>query len=180
VSWTEKAGISGSPEGDGPIAVAARALASAFLAWARQDSAKTGNSDELSRLRTRAARLTTASGEQAARVIVSWAHPELRPALWTDAAGNMMPAPENHPLLGVAEAFVSSNAESHLELRLDPEDAAVAARLGAKVKLTVVASEGQADERIATLEVGFRASDGAPLATRRVLFDGKILKEQAQ
>ncbi len=180
VSWTEKAGISGSPDGDGPIAVAARALASAFLAWARQDSAKSNNADELSRLRARAARLATSNGERGARVILSWAHPELRPALWTNAAGTMMPAPQNHPLLGVAEAFVNDESNSRLELRLDPEDAAVAARLGAKVTLTVVSREGQSDERIATLELGFRTGDGKPQAVRSVQFDGSSLKEVAQ
>jgi Ca-activated chloride channel family protein len=87
VRWTEKARASGSPDGSSSVAIAARALASAFLAWARVDSARAGNKGEVERVRTRAFRLAAAQSTRGIRWILTWSHPELRPALWTDRAG---------------------------------------------------------------------------------------------
>ncbi|MEI9947757.1 MAG: VIT domain-containing protein [Pseudomonadota bacterium] len=177
VRWAEKAAASGSPDGESQMALAARALASAFLCWARQDSARAGKTVEVEHLRIRAARLAASEQGQGVRVVLSWAHPELRPALWSNALGSMMPAPDNLPLLGVAQAFVPGTPTPEIELRLDPEDAARAARLELKATLTVLAFEGTAQERLARLDVAFKGQDGKPLDRVRLRFEDGTLKE---
>jgi Ca-activated chloride channel family protein len=177
VRWAEKAAQSGSPDAGSSVAVAARALTSAFLAWAREDSRKAGKAEEAARIRTRAARLASAEAERGVRVVLSWAHPELRPALWTDALGSPLPADVNLPLLGVAQAFVPNASAVRLEVRVDPEDAARAARLGATATLTVIEGEGSATERISRREVGFRDGGGAVRPTVAVKLEGGALSE---
>ena len=56
VSWAEKAASAGSPDGTSPVSRAARATASAFLAWARDEAARARHQDEVDRLRARAHR----------------------------------------------------------------------------------------------------------------------------
>lgn len=178
VRWTEKAAATGSPDGASPIGVAARALASVFLAWAREDSTRAGNPEEADRLRTRAARLASSESSTGLRVVLTWSHPELRPALWTHALGSPMPAPDNLPLYGVAQAYVPEAPAPVLELRLDPEDAARAARLDARAILTVLSGEGTAAERIARAEVGFRGGDRKPLSRVVLRFEhGRLSTE---
>jgi tetratricopeptide (TPR) repeat protein len=178
VRWLEKAGASASPDGGGEVSLAARALASAFLAWAREDSARAGATEEVERLRLRAARLLTSEPTASVRVVLSWSHPELRPALWTDALGSMMPARDNLPLLGVAQAFVAATPPPRLELRLDPEDAARAARLEAQARLTVLIGEGTDVERIARADVSFKGTDGSSRGTRAFrLVNGALVEE---
>ena len=176
VRWAEKAAASGSPDGESQMALAARALASAFLCWARLDSIRDGKGDEVERLRMRAARLAASEQGQGVRVILSWAHPELRPALWSNALGSMMPAPDNLPLLGVAQVFVPSTPTPEIELRLDPEDAARAARLELKATLTVLVGEGTAQERLARLDVPFKSQVGKPLDRVRLRFENGELE----
>jgi len=177
VRWAEKAAASGSPDGESQLALAARAWASAFLCWARQDSAQAGKTVEVEHLRVRAARLAASEQGQGVRVILSWAHPELRPALWSNALGSMMPAPDNLPLLGVAQVFVPSTPTPEIELRLDPEDAARAARLELKATLTVLLGEGTAQERLARLDVTFKDREGKPLDRVRLRFEDGTLEE---
>jgi len=177
VRWAEKAAATGSPDGQSQMALAARALASAFLCWARQDSAREGNTLELERLRGRAARLAASEQGQGVRVVLSWAHPELRPALWSNALGSMMPAPDNLPLLGVAQVFVPSTPTPEIELRLDPEDAERAARLELKATLTVMVAEGTPQERLARLDVAFKGQTGKPRDRVRLRFEDGALKE---
>ncbi len=179
VRWAEKASASGSPDAASPVPLAARALSSAFLAWARLDALKSGKKDELARLRARATRLSASENGEGVRVIVSWSHPELRPALWTNALGSVLPAEDNLPLLGVAQAFVPGSPAPSFELRLDPEDAARVSRLGAKATVTVIAAEGSPDERIARVQVGFRAADGKARHRVALRFDDGTLAEVA-
>ena len=109
-------------------------------------------------MRNRAARLRHTDEPQAGvRFVLSWAHPELRPSLWTNALGSVMPAPDNLPLLGLAQAFLTTSTTPLVEVRLDPEDAARAARLDARAVLTAVFAEGTPEERIARVEVSFRS-----------------------
>jgi tetratricopeptide (TPR) repeat protein len=180
VRWAEKASQSGSPDAASPVPLAARALSSAFLAWARLDAAKRSRPDDLSRLRVRASRLAASESGEGVRVIVSWSHPELRPALWTNALGSVLPAEDNLPLLGVAQAFVPRSPAPRIELRLDPEDAARVSRLGAKATVTVIQAEGAADERIARFDVVFRGADGKPRDRVALRFDGGALTEEAR
>ena len=91
----------------------------------------------------------------------------------------MMPAEDNLPLLGVAQAFVPAAPTPLIELRLDPEDAARAARLEAKVTLTAVVGEGTATERIARTEIGFKGPDGKPRDKVRLRFESDALAQEA-
>lgn len=179
VRWTEKASQTGSPDGSSPLSVSARAMASAFLARARDDAARAGKKDDVDRLRARAKRLAGADAVHGGvRILVTWSHPELRPALWTDALGAPMPAADNYHLFGVAEATLAASPIPAVELRLDPEDAARAARLGAHATLTAIVGEGTPEERIARLDVGFGERD-RPKERVKVRFDGAALHEEA-
>ncbi len=177
VRWAEKAAQSGSAEAGSSLALAARALTSAFLSWAREDSAKAGKTEEAARIRARAARLSSAESERGVRVVLSWAHPELRPALWTNALGSPLPADVNLPLLGVAQAFVPDASPVRLEVRLDPEDAARAARLGATATLTTIEAEGSAAERISRRQIGFREASGRTRPVVALRLERGVLSE---
>ncbi|MFZ5893606.1 MAG: VIT domain-containing protein [Myxococcota bacterium] len=160
VRWAEKAASTGAEDGSSPLSTAARAQAATFLAWARRDALAAGRKDEAERLRARADRLAARDSSKL-RVTLSWAHPELRPALWIGSP--LLPAPDNLPLYGVAQAFAAPEPTPEIELRLDPEDAASAARLDAKAIVTALIAEGEPSERILRLEVGFRDPEGKPL-----------------
>jgi tetratricopeptide (TPR) repeat protein len=176
VGWAEKAAAAGSPDGSSPLSQSARASASAFLAWAREAEVRAGKQDDADKLRARARRIAGAAAQTGSvRVLVTWSHPELHPALWTSALGAMMPAPDNYPLFGVAQASVPSSPTPVVELRLDPEDAARAARLGVTVVVTAIVDEGAPGERIARLEAGF-GGRGAALEKVRVVFDNGSLR----
>jgi Ca-activated chloride channel family protein len=180
VRWIEKASQAGSPDGGSQLDRAARATAGAFLAWAREAAVKAGKTEDAERLRARARRLTAGSAAQAGsvRVVVTWAHPELRPSLWTSSLGAMLPAPDNFPLFGAAEANLAESPAPVIELRLEPEDAARAARLGARATVTALVGEGTPGERLARLEVGF-GSVGQVREKVKLTFEGGGLKEVA-
>lgn len=160
VRLSEQAAAAGAPDGSEPVTVAARAFSSVFLAEARLLAHKEKSSDELARLRGRAARLARARGGVGRRVILTWSHPELRAVLWTNALGTMMPAADHLALLSIAEAYVPTESALQVELRLDPEDAQVASRLGLKAQLFVVTNEGEDEESIAASEVNFSLGEG--------------------
>jgi tetratricopeptide (TPR) repeat protein len=180
VRWIEKASQAGSPDGASPLDRAARASASAFLAWARESAVKAGRTEEAERLRARARRLTAGgSGESGSvRFVVTWAHPELRPALWTSSLGAPMPAPDNFSLFGAAEASLAESPAPVIELRLEPEDAARAARLGARATVTALVAEGTPAERLTRLEVGF-GRVGAAEERVRITFENGALRQVA-
>lgn len=156
VSWAEKAASTGAPDGSSPLARAARATASAFIAWAQDDAMRAGRKDDAEKLRARGKRVAGADAAPAGsvRFVVTWAHPELHPVLWTGALGAPMPAQDNFPLYGLAEAMLPAGSPE-VELRLDPEDAARAARLGARAVVTALVDEGTPAERIVHIDVGF-------------------------
>ncbi len=157
VGWAEKAVAAGSPDGKSALSRAARANALAFLAWARDDAQKANKNDDADRLLARANRLaatgSSARGESV-HVIVTWSHPELHPSLWTTHTGAPMPAPDNFPLFGVAEARMPAGT-TKVELRTDPEEAARAARLGVSAVVTVISGEGGKTPTIARTNVTF-------------------------
>ncbi len=157
VGWAEKAVAAGSPDGKSALSRAARANALAFLAWARDDAQKANKNDDAERLLARANRLaatgSSARGESV-HVIVTWSHPELHPSLWTTHTGAPMPAPDNFPLFGVAEARMPAGT-TKVELRTDPEEAARAARLGVSAVVTVISGEGGKTPTIARTNVTF-------------------------
>jgi Ca-activated chloride channel family protein len=177
VSWAEKAASAGSPDGTSPVSRAARATASAFLSWARDEAVRAKRSDDAERLRARARRVAGADVAPAGsvRFLVTWAHPELHPVLWTSALGAPMPSTDSYPLYGVAQAVLPASPDPFIELRLDPEDAARAARLGAVAVVTALVAEGTPDERIVRLEVSFADPARGPLALVRVRLQGDAL-----
>jgi Ca-activated chloride channel family protein len=181
VGWAEKAAAAGSPDGASPLSRASRATAVAFLAWAREEARKAGKKDDAEKLMQRARRLAAAGAkpnakadDSGAHVLVTWSHPELHPSLWTTALGAPMPSPDNFPMFGVAEARIAATP-AVCEIRLEPDDAARAARLGLKAVVTVIRGGGTPAEKIVRQEIGF-GTLAAP-ATRLVLtFDGASLR----
>jgi Ca-activated chloride channel family protein len=180
VGWAEKASAAGSPDGKSALSRAARATAAAFLAWAREDALRAGKKDDADKLLARTKRLGAGSGkptaqgdEQSVRILVTWSHPELHPSLWTTALGTPMPSPDNFPAFGVAEAR-SSTQPTTVELRLEPDDAARAARLALKAVVTVITGEGTAAERVVKQEVGF-GTVASPAVRVVLTFNGGAL-----
>jgi Ca-activated chloride channel family protein len=156
-------------------------MAGAFLAWARVDALRVGRKEDADKLLARARRLagTDAGGQGGSvRFLVTWSHPELHPSLWTTALGAPTPAPDNFPFYGVAEARVAASPVATIELHLDPDDAARAARLGATAVVTAITGEGTADERVATVDVGFGAV-AAPADRVKVDYDNGALRTGA-
>jgi Ca-activated chloride channel family protein len=184
VGWAEKAAATGSPDGSSALARAARAKAIAFVAWAREEALKAGKKDDAEKLLARGRRLAAtgakpnARGEDASvKVLVTWTHPELHPSLWTTALGTPMPSPDNFPMFGVAEATLSATP-AVAELRLEPEDAARAARLGLSAIVTVIKGAGTPGETITQKEVTF-GKVAAPVARLVLTFDGALRVEPA-
>jgi hypothetical protein len=87
--------------------------------------------------------------------------------MWTAALGALMPAADNFPFYGIAEGVLPL-ASASIELRLDPDEAARAARLGATVVVTALVAEGTPTERIAHLEVGFADAKRGAIADLKV------------
>lgn len=174
VKWTEKAGASGAPDMPQSAAQTARALAITYLAWERDAARAAGRKDDVEALAARAERLLSgarAGGAKAqgTRATLVWSHPDLHPTLWSNALGAAMPAPEQDMAAGVAQAVVPRRDDAFVEVRIDPEDAERAARLGATATLTVLLNEGEADERIRRFTVKFGPG---PLATQRFRIAG--------
>jgi hypothetical protein len=180
VSWAEKAASAGSPDGTSPLSKASRATASAFLAWARDEAARAGKKEDADRLRARAKRVagSDVAPPGSVRFLVTWAHPELHPVLWSAALGAPMPVPDGFPLFGVAETVVPRDPAPSIELRLDPEDAARAARLGARAVVTALVDEGTPGERIVRLEVGFGDAAHGGATSLKVRLDGDALRAE--
>jgi len=169
VKWTEKAGASGAPDMAQGAAQTARALAVTYLAWERDTARTAGRKDDVEALAVRASRLLAGaraldSKSKGTRATLVWSHPELHPTLWSNALGAAMPAQEQDQTAGVAHVVVPRREEAFVEVRIDPEDAEHAARLGATATLTVILREGEESERIQRIKVSF--GQGA-LATQR-------------
>jgi len=73
---------------------------------------------------------------------------------------------------------VSATPAPRVQLRLDPEDAARAARLDARARLTVLIDEGTEAERIAHADVSFKAKDGTPRGTLAFRLVNGVLVEE--
>jgi Ca-activated chloride channel family protein len=179
VRWTEQAAKSGAADGVSELAQSSRSLASVFLAWARDDATRAGRKQDVERLRERARRLSVADAAGSVRLILTWAHPELRPEFWSNALGAPMPAAHGDPLLGIAEtALPISLAGGYVEIHLQQEDALRAARLAAAATLTAILDEGGNGERIVRLPISFAANaEGAVREQRRFRFENGALRE---
>jgi hypothetical protein len=94
------------------------------------------------------------------------------------ALGSPTPAPDNFPLYGAAESHVPTGTASAIELHLDPDDAARAARLGATAIVTAIVGEGTASERIARVAVGF-GTVAKPNDRVRVTLENGALRQEA-
>ncbi len=177
VRLAEQAAGGSAPDSRQPAMIASRALSSAFLADARIASQKGKKKDELARLRGRAARLRAKQAGAGRRVILVWSHPELRPTLWTNALGAMMPAADNLPLLRVAETHVPSEVSPTVEIRLDEQDALVAARLGLSAVLFILEDEGEDNEAIHRLNIDFSSEKRKRSDVVTLTFDSGKWKE---
>jgi Ca-activated chloride channel family protein len=178
IRWTERAGAASSPGSGSSSGRIARAFAAVYLAWARDESARAGKAEEADSLRERARRLTAMDASQAgsARAILTWSHPQLHPTLWSNALGMPMPAPDIDPLLGIAQVLIpASRRDAAVELRLEPDDAERAARLGAEAVLTVIFNEGTDHETIVRQPVRFPRPDAT---LRRFKLSGSAITEE--
>jgi tetratricopeptide (TPR) repeat protein len=160
IRLTEKASATSAPEGASGGARTSRAMAAAFLAWARADAKKDKKVDEEARLRERARRLTSLDTDsdtgKTVRVLLTWEHPELHPTMWSNALGSPMPAADGDVLLGVAQTTMPvARPNGFVEVRLEKDDAAHAARLGLTATLTVLFDEGTDEETIVRMPVTF-------------------------
>lgn len=173
VRWTEKASAANAPDGASGSAKTSRALALTYLAWARADARTAGKKEILDRLTARTKSLLAAEGKTpGVRVSLLWAHPDFHPVLWSDALGAMMPASEGDPMLGVAQVRVPASRAARVQVRLEPKQAATAARFRLSATLTVVFDEGSDKERIVRLPVRVESDD-----TREMTFlvqDGAV------
>jgi hypothetical protein len=164
IRLTEKASATTAPDGASGGARTSRAMAAAFLAWARDEAKKDKRGDEEARLRERARRLTsldTTEGKSV-RVLLTWEHPELHPTMWSNALGSPMPAADGDVLLGVAQTTMPvSRANGFVEIRLEKDDAQHAARLGLGATLTVLFDEGTDEETIVRVPISFAGTDPA-------------------
>ncbi|MEB2324206.1 MAG: AgmX/PglI C-terminal domain-containing protein, partial [Sorangiineae bacterium] len=179
VRWLERAEAGGAPGAgvDRSPASVARALAATYLAWGRLEARAKHRDDELAALVTRAERvLADERGGQASaprvRVVLTWAHPEFHPSLYSDALGAVMPAPEGDAVLGVAQVRVPRRTGTKLEVRLEPDELERAARLGAEAVLTVIFDEAGKGEKIVKQNIKFEP--GAPATLRFTLGDGEV------
>lgn len=166
IKWTEKGGAAGAPDVSQGPAVTARAFAATYLAWGRLEAKKAGKKEEEQTLRARLLRVisterTSNKAPTAVRVSLTWSHPEFHPSLWTNALGTEMPAPEGDVTLGISQALMPLRPDAKVWVKLEPEDVAHAARLGAEATLTVVFDEGEEKETIVKLPVRF-TRDGKP------------------
>jgi len=83
-------------------------------------------------------------------------------SLWWGAGSSLQPAPRGDALLGLAAVtFPAARRDVVVELRMEPDDADVAARLGAEALLTVVYDEGTDDERVLRTPIVLRPAASA-------------------
>jgi Ca-activated chloride channel family protein len=175
--WSEKAAATAAPDAQSALELAAQAASSAFLAWAREDALKAGQKSDAERLLLRGRKLASSvvGGEGRIRFIMTWEHPELRPVLYGitrdgPVLGRQMTQ------LGVAEQLASKE-EPRVELRLDPEDVARVARLGAEVVLTAIVGEGTPEQQAVHQRLRF-GDVRHPKSTLRYTFVDGALREE--
>jgi Ca-activated chloride channel family protein len=179
VRWAEKAAGANAPDASSGSAKTARSLALTYLAWARNEARAKNNKDVLQRLLTRTKSLMAADRQSpGVRVTLLWEHPDFHPVLWTDALGAMMPASTGDPLLGVAQATLPMGRDAKVEVRLEPEEARLAARFGLEATLTAVFDEGTDKERIVVLKV--RIASENDTALRFLMRDGTMTAEASR
>ena len=167
VRWTEKGMDAGAPDvAQGP-AVTARIFATTFLAWGRLDASTANKAKEHDALVARAHRLVKEPATRAARVTLSFAHPDFHPTLWSNALGAPMPASSGDLTLGIAEIVVPLREDAFVEVRVDPAELEAAGRLGVEAVLTVVFAELDQKEKIVRFPI--RYTPGAAGAERFTL-----------
>lgn len=174
VRWAEKASDAGAPGQLKGMARTSRAMAAAFLAWGREAARKENKQDEVLALRARAGRLADKdeTTKPATRVLLTWSHPELHPVLWTNSRGAMMPADDGDVLLGISQVLLAPKQRIQAEIRMEPDEAEHAARLGSEAVLTVIFREGEADEKVVRLPIKF--TRGGPASIKYAIADGEV------
>lgn len=177
VRWTEKGASAGAPDVSQSPAFTARAFAATYLAWGMLNAEEKQLADEQKILASRYIRIV--SGEpgglrkNVARATLLWSHPELHPALWSNALRAPMPAREGDVTLGIAQVTLPDREGSYVEVRLEPDERAHAERLGATAILTVVFEKGEGMPKVVKLVVSF--GPDAPLVQRFQVEGEKVL-----
>ncbi len=174
VRWTEATASSGSPDSQGGLTRTARAFAATYLAWGRISAREAAKPDELATLMARAARVAASdrNGRKGARVVLTWAHPEMHPTLWSNALGAMMPADGGDGTLGIAQVILPARPDAAIEARIEPDELERTARLGADATLTVLFDEGQEGERLVRIPIRF--ARGGPTVQRFRVANGEV------
>jgi len=172
--WTEKAKATSSPDGQSEIEQAARVWSSCYLAWALLDAQVAKNQTDIERLLARANRLDHNNSEPGSHAILTWTHPELEPSLVVRTATGELPA-KNLLRLNAAEAQLLEGES--VEIRLDPEQAPLLARLGAEATLTVVLDEGGTSPIVLKKRLRF-GNVAHPKASLRLTISGGELREE--
>lgn len=168
VRWTEKGASAGAPDVSQSPAFTARAFAATYLAWGILNAQEKDLTDEAKTLTARYARVVSAEPggvkKDVARVTLVWSHPELHPALWSNALGAPMPAREGDVTLGIGQVVMGVKEGRYVEVRLEADERAHAERLGATAVLTVVFEKGEGMPKVVRMVVGF--GPGVPLVQR--------------
>ncbi len=158
MNWLDKARQSGDPDNPQGVASSALAVASTYLAWARQQARQDKEADVAKTLLTRARRLRSATKPGVAnglRVTLTWDHPDFHPTLWRSLGDSGTVATKMDPLLGIAELELPAAPEPIVEVRVDPAQLDAVARLGVQGRLTVAFDELGDKERIVSVPVRF-------------------------
>lgn len=175
--WSEKAAATAAPDSQNDLERAALATSAAFLAWAREDALKTGQTDDAERFLIRGQKLASDHFDaERIRFILTWEHPELHPTLYGLTRSGALPGRQMSPF-GVAEQ-TASIAEPSVELRLDPEDVQRVARLGAEVVLTAILGDGSKSPTMTRKHLRFGDLQH-PKAALRVSYKNGDLHEEA-
>jgi tetratricopeptide (TPR) repeat protein len=179
VRWTEKAAEGAPPSaGSEGASSLARVLSGTYLAWGRLGAREGKRDDELAALVARAERVLAddraKSNGSTVRVTLTWSHPELNPTLWSNALGSPMPASEGDVSLGIAQVRLPKRPGAKIEIRLEPDAVAHAARLGAGAVLTVVFDELGKQERVIKLPIRFERT--GPPTISFAIDDGQVTR----
>ncbi|HMA92215.1 MAG TPA: VIT domain-containing protein [Polyangiaceae bacterium] len=175
--WTERAAATGAPDAKTELERAAEAFGVAYLAWAHDDATKAKRDADAQRLLIRGRKFAASSvGDQGIRFVLTWEHPELHPSLHGVVnSGALLGNPITQ--FGIAERTEDAKGDPRVEVRIDPEDAARVARLGAEAVLTAIVAAGTADQHTARAKMRF-GEVKHPKHTLRFVYAAGALREE--
>ena len=119
-------------------------------------------------------RLLKEPAGKAARVTLTFTHPDFHPTLWSNALGAPMPAATGDLTLGIAEVVVPMKQDASVEVRVDPAELEAARRLGVEAVLTVVFGELGEGERIVRVPIQYTRE--TPAVVRFTLHGQEVVR----